>query len=164
MTRKPRGTSALTGSTTATASPATVKAPAEPIRRKSTPKKDELLITVGQRLVEVRKKRGWSQTQLAKLADCPTSSVFAAETGVHNISLLTLKRLADALDVDMRSLLPGPELLLSPHDTSVASLKIIESALESITTDMGRSAVMLQQLRQLLAEVMKPSHLKDRGQ
>ena len=66
-----------------------------------------LLDRVGREIVKVRKARGITQTMLARTASVPTNVVFSAENGLHNTSLVTLAKIADALEVNLRDLMPG---------------------------------------------------------
>ena len=73
-----------------------------------------LLDRVGRKIVEVRKARGMTQAALARTASVPTHVVFSAENGLHNTSLVTLAKIADALEVDLRDLMPGGPTLAAP--------------------------------------------------
>lgn len=52
---------------------------------------------LGKLVYEVRKKRGWTQIQLAKAVRTSQSAVNLIEKGKHNLSLETIKRLGEAL-------------------------------------------------------------------
>ena len=80
----------------------------------SSSHKEVLLDRVGRKIVEVRKARGMSQTMLARTAAVPTHVVFSAENGLHNTSLVTLAKIADALEVDLRDLMPGGSTPAAP--------------------------------------------------
>lgn len=168
MTRKPRSKEAppeLTQAPVAdaespTPAPAPSTGPGSGPKRKPVPGGDELQKAVGDRVLQARKARGWNQTQLAREADCPLSTVFTVENGVHNLSLNTLLRLATALKLDMRALLPGPDLDESFVETTSASLKAIEEALESSLKNMGQTTLLLQQVRKLQSDLLKPAHLR----
>lgn len=64
-------------------------------------------IRFGDRLREIRRKRGISQEKLADLAGLHRTYVSGVERGERNISLLNIERLAIALDVAMSDLMPG---------------------------------------------------------
>lgn len=59
----------------------------------------------GNRLVELRKARGWSQEQLALESGLARSYVGGVERGQRNISLLNICRLADSLSLSPAELL-----------------------------------------------------------
>jgi transcriptional regulator with XRE-family HTH domain len=58
-----------------------------------------------ERLKELRKARGLSQTKLAQRADMSPATLNRVERGLVNPSLRTLERLAEALGVEVRELL-----------------------------------------------------------
>ena len=60
----------------------------------------------GDRLREVRLKAGVSQEKLADMAKLHRTYVSAVERGRCNISLVNIEKLAVALDVTMRDLMP----------------------------------------------------------
>ena len=63
----------------------------------------------GERLREVRQRVGISQERLADLALLHRTYVSSVERGRNNISLVNIERLAVALGVPMRDLMPDPE-------------------------------------------------------
>ena len=62
----------------------------------------------GQRLIAVRKQKGWSQEKLALESGLARSYLGGVERGKRNIALLNIYRLAEALEVE------PAELFLSP--------------------------------------------------
>jgi len=64
------------------------------------------MVRFGKRLREVREKAGISQEKLAELAELHRTYVSSVERGKRNISLLNIERLAIALGVTMRELMP----------------------------------------------------------
>jgi transcriptional regulator with XRE-family HTH domain len=67
----------------------------------------QVLANVGKRLREVRTKRGMSQEVLAALAGLNRNYVNQVECGRRNISIINLVKLAEALAVDLATLLRG---------------------------------------------------------
>lgn len=68
---------------------------------------DEILrVAFGQRLKMYRKKKGLTQSKLAEETYLKRTSITNIEKGKQLVSLAALYRLADALDVDVRDLLP----------------------------------------------------------
>ena len=66
-----------------------------------------LLRKIGQRIREGRDARGWSQERLADEAGVDRSYMSGIERGVRNVSVLKIARLARALRVPLRELLPN---------------------------------------------------------
>lgn len=66
---------------------------------------EKTLERFGNRLREVRQKSGLSQESLAELAGLHRTYVGSVERGERNISLLNIKKLADALNVTPADLL-----------------------------------------------------------
>lgn len=63
---------------------------------------------VGQRIVELRRARGWSCEQLAHQLGLPTrGNIPLTETGKHSMSLRRLQQFADVFEIPVRELLPS---------------------------------------------------------
>ncbi|REJ91910.1 MAG: XRE family transcriptional regulator [Planctomycetota bacterium] len=60
----------------------------------------------GRKLRSVRRSKGVSQERLAALAGLHRTYVSSVERGERNISLVNIDRLAAALDVSLRDLMP----------------------------------------------------------
>ena len=60
----------------------------------------------GERLREVREKRGISQERLAGIAGLHRTYVSLIERGERNVTIETIEKLATALDVEMATLMP----------------------------------------------------------
>lgn len=61
---------------------------------------------LSEKISKFRKERGYSQNELAKLADIPQSAISEIETGNReNPGVLTIKKLAKALNVSLADLL-----------------------------------------------------------
>jgi len=67
------------------------------------------MVRFGVRLREVRTKVGVSQEKLADMAKLHRTYVSAVERGRCNISLVNIEKLASALEVSMRELMPESE-------------------------------------------------------
>ena len=67
------------------------------------------LLIVGRALRSARKRKGWSQEELASAAGLHRTYVGAVERGERNLSLLSLCRLAKALRIRPARLLDGLE-------------------------------------------------------
>lgn len=66
----------------------------------------DVFVRFGNRLKVVRKKVGISQEKLAELAGLHRTYVSSVERGQRNISLLNIEKLAEALNIEMRDLMP----------------------------------------------------------
>jgi transcriptional regulator with XRE-family HTH domain len=66
------------------------------------------LIDFGRRLKELRDERCLTQERLAELAGLERTYISQAEQGRRNTTLLTMQRLAAALDVQLTELLAPP--------------------------------------------------------
>ena len=62
----------------------------------------------GLKLIEVRKKRGWSQERLALESGLARSYLGGVERGQRNIALLNIFKLAESLGVEPSVLLEAP--------------------------------------------------------
>ena len=63
-------------------------------------------VRFGERLREIRRKKGVSQEALGHLAGLHRTYISGVERGERNISLLNIERLAIALGVSMSDLMP----------------------------------------------------------
>jgi transcriptional regulator with XRE-family HTH domain len=68
----------------------------------------DVQVRFGERLRQLREKAGVSQEKLAELAGLHRTYVSSVERGKRNISLVNIERLAEALGVPLRALMPGP--------------------------------------------------------
>ncbi len=64
-----------------------------------------VLVTLGRAIREVRLSKGISQEKLALLAEVDRSYVGRVERGDNNVAVLTLARLAAALDLTIAKLM-----------------------------------------------------------
>ena len=63
---------------------------------------------VGRRIAELRRAKHWTQEQFAAEAEVLIGYVRRVEGGYENLSLESLEKLADLLDVDVVELLKPP--------------------------------------------------------
>lgn len=68
-------------------------------------KKSDLNKKVGQRIVELREKKGWSQSDLARACGKDRQAIEKLENGKVNPTLYTLFEVAEALEVSLNSLI-----------------------------------------------------------
>ena len=86
---------------------------------------DDIVRIVAGRLQDARLRAGLTQVQLGERANLKQSYIFELEYGSTNITLRTLEKMAKALDVDMRDLLPGSPLAPpSPADLQQISARL----------------------------------------
>jgi transcriptional regulator with XRE-family HTH domain len=70
---------------------------------------DDLLKRLGQRIRELRTKRGWSQEQFADVCGVHRTHMGHLERGEKNLSFSSIVRVANALDVRLAELFGGLE-------------------------------------------------------
>ena len=70
---------------------------------------DDPLTLFGERLIELRKVKGWSQERLALESGLARSYLGGVERGQRNIALLNIYRLAEARETSPASLLEPPK-------------------------------------------------------
>jgi transcriptional regulator with XRE-family HTH domain len=61
----------------------------------------------GQRVLELRKARGWSQETLEQHSGLHWTYIGQVERGERNLTLLSIQKIAKGLKVDMAELLKG---------------------------------------------------------
>ena len=71
----------------------------------------DIIEKLGQRIREIRKKRGMTQAELAEKAGISVNFVGTAERGIHSPSISTLERIAKALHVNISQLFDFTEEL-----------------------------------------------------
>ena len=62
---------------------------------------EEFLIRMGKSIARFRKERGFSQNALCDIINMDKPNLSAIENGRQNASSLTLKRIADAMEVEV---------------------------------------------------------------
>lgn len=66
-----------------------------------------LLVRLGKRIQALRKKKGWTQTDLAVHLDMNRGHISDIERGKREVGLITLQVIATGLDTTMSKLLKG---------------------------------------------------------
>ena len=67
--------------------------------------KEQLKKKVGQRIVELRSQKGWSQSDLARACNKDRQAIEKLENGKVNPTLYTLLEVANALEVSLSKLI-----------------------------------------------------------
>jgi len=67
----------------------------------------KILVAFGHRLRMLRKARGFSQEVFADIAGLDRSYVGGVERGERNVSLLNIKKFAEALEISVEELFQG---------------------------------------------------------
>lgn len=62
---------------------------------------EEFLIRLGKAIAKARKENGFSQSELCAIINMEKSNLSAIENGRQNASSLTLKKIADAIGVEV---------------------------------------------------------------
>ncbi|OJX38801.1 helix-turn-helix transcriptional regulator [uncultured Flavobacterium sp.] len=62
----------------------------------------DFLVRLGKSIAEIRKRKGISQNELCAVINMEKSNLSAIENGRQNASSLTLKKIADAMNVEVR--------------------------------------------------------------
>ncbi len=73
-------------------------------------RQDPVLIALGETIRRIRLSKGISQEKLALLAEVDRSYVGRVERGDNNVAVLTLARLAGALDISISKLMQEADL------------------------------------------------------
>lgn len=79
---------------------------------------DELLVAVGHRIKLARQNAKLTQKELGEILEAPQSWIYLMEDGQQNLQLKSLRKIAQALGISIRDLLPespesGPEFEVS---------------------------------------------------
>ena len=77
----------------------------------------ELQQRVGARIRVLRQQKGWTQEELGARADLDFTTVGGAERGTKSLSLNSLARIAQALEVDLAWLVRGQETTAGTTET-----------------------------------------------
>ncbi len=67
--------------------------------------RDKLKKKIGQRIVELREQKGWSQSDLARACNKDRQAIEKLENGKVNPTLFTLLEVAEALGISLSKLL-----------------------------------------------------------
>jgi transcriptional regulator with XRE-family HTH domain len=65
---------------------------------------EDLLVRLGDRIAKLRKKRGWTQVEMAEKVGIDRSFLADVERGKRNVSILNLELMAKGLKVSLSQL------------------------------------------------------------
>ena len=69
--------------------------------------KDELKIAIGKRIIELRTKKGWSQSDLARACDKDRQAIEKIENGKVNPTIYSLYEVTIGLEISLNELFEG---------------------------------------------------------
>ncbi|MFH1961762.1 MAG: helix-turn-helix transcriptional regulator [bacterium] len=84
---------------------------------------EDIAKLVGKRIREIRNNLGLTQEQVAEKAEMDFTSIGAAERGIRNLSLKSLHRVAQALEVPIEELVCLPKK--EEKDLTIAALTLL---------------------------------------
>ncbi|MBN9560480.1 MAG: helix-turn-helix transcriptional regulator [Alphaproteobacteria bacterium] len=116
---------------------------------------DELSAAFGRKVREARDKAGLSRVQLAEKTGLATSYIFELETEGANVTLKTVSRIAEALGLGARDLMPE-----SSRDA------LTSSGIASLIAAIDRATAVLKERQsqevQIIDDLLRFGHLRDR--
>ena len=111
-----------------------------------------LLVEIGKKIRELRKSKGLTQERLAEKADLHPTYVGAIERREVNVSINTLQKIADALEVNVETLFPFDLPKEPTSETEVLTSQIL-GLVRSEPPHIQK--VLLNVLKSLIAELRK---------
>jgi len=119
----------------------------------NTIKKPTLPISLGARIKQLRKERGWSQRDLSGRANVSQTRLSKYENGTHQAPLGALIRIARALALPVDALLPDTgDMPRDPQDVELLarlrSLVALGSEEKAMACSLLDSVLAMQQIRQ----------------
>jgi len=91
-------------------------------------------VSIGNRIKEIRKSKGWTQAKLAEKAEIEPSNISHIERAATKLSLPTMVSIANSLEVSLDELAYG-----SLKKNSHITVKIINDIIEDCTTEELKS-------------------------
>lgn len=67
--------------------------------------KNVILLKIGNNITQLRKSKGWSQEELAFECQLHRTYIGSVERGERNIAILTLFKIANALEVEVKEII-----------------------------------------------------------
>lgn len=111
---------------------------------------DDILKVIGERLRIIRKDKGFTQEELAEKSDLPHTTIGLAERGDRNISLLTLQKILNGLEI-------SPLFLFNFADIEQLKEELNKNQLleEHINLFQSRTYEEQQSIHQIVNEIIK---------
>lgn len=100
-------------------------------------KRDEFLDAIGHRIKVARVQAGLSPKQLATLLATNPSWIYMAEDGQQNFQVSSLRKIAEALSISVRDLIPPPSDSGSEFDVSVETRETFQKLISQLTEAIG---------------------------
>ncbi len=85
---------------------------------------------LGRRIKEIRKAKGYTQEKLAEMIDIETCSLSAIEIGRHYPSMPTVVKIAEKLDVELKSLFEFGHI-----KTKKEKIELIKNGLDDLSDE-----------------------------
>ena len=98
--------------------------------------------SLGQRLSDLRERRGWKQKELAERAGISVTFLSEVENDRRNVGSAILLKLADALGASLDYLMRGEENRVPPRTPSVIPPELAEAAEDQGWTYSQTSALL----------------------
>lgn len=117
-----------------------------------TPKKPPLPLSLGGRIKELRKDRGWSQRELSARANVSQTRLSKYENGTHQVPLGALIRISHTLALPVDALLPDTgDMPRDPEDAQLLarlrSLVALGSEEKAVACSLLDTVLAMQELR-----------------
>lgn len=107
--------------------------------------RDEFLDDIGERIKQARVRAKLTQKELAEKIEASPSWVYLVEDGQQNAQIHSLRKVAEALGVSIRSLLPDYPADTDEYNTG----KEVGEIFEVVINDLTRSVGLLHKLNAL---------------
>ena len=66
-------------------------------------------MTINERIREIREKNNWSRREFAEIVGMSRQEIYLIDYGATNPTITTLRKIADALDIDLTDLIRKEE-------------------------------------------------------
>lgn len=109
--------------------------------------KEPILVVVGERVRDIRKKRGLSQEELGEKAGFHFSYIGGLERAEKNITLLNLEKIANALEVHVFDLVNYSEYLqVEQNEKDKLLNELIINMVSMKVSDLNKVKLLISQL------------------
>jgi transcriptional regulator with XRE-family HTH domain len=115
----------------------------------------ETLAAIGERLKELRKAAGLSQTQLAEQVGLHQSYIHLVEAGAQNITVTVLTRFASKFNKPVASFFPEAQLEEASEESLTHLASVVEKLTEAVRARRKRDMQLLEESESLLTSVRR---------